>query len=64
MVDSLKTGNRELQIKLKGLNEQANLSQGELVHYCLYSRVNSFKFRPCSALDDDMHSLPKYNSII
>ncbi|CAD6225401.1 unnamed protein product [Miscanthus lutarioriparius] len=27
MVDSLKTGNRELQIKLKGLNEQANLSQ-------------------------------------
>ncbi|XP_066392358.1 bZIP transcription factor 30-like [Miscanthus floridulus] len=28
MVDSLKTGNRELQIKLKGLNEQANLSQG------------------------------------
>lgn len=27
MVDSLKTGNCELQIKLKGLNEQANLSQ-------------------------------------
>ena len=64
MVDSLKTGNRELQIKLKGLNEQANLSQGELVHYCLYSRLNSFKFRPCSALDDDKHALPKYNSII
>jgi hypothetical protein len=64
MVDNLKTGNRELQIKLKGLNEQANLSQGELVHYWLNSRVNSFKFRSCSALDDDMHSLPKYNSII
>ena len=64
MVDNLKTEIRELQIKLKGLNEQANLSQGELVHYCLYSRVNSFKFRSCSVLDDDMHSLPKHNSII
>ncbi|XP_066333442.1 bZIP transcription factor 29-like [Miscanthus floridulus] len=28
MVDNLKTEIRELQIKLKGLNEQANLSQG------------------------------------
>jgi len=63
MVDNLKTEISELQIKLKGLNEQTNLSQGELVHYCLYSRVDSFKFRSCSALDDDMHSLPKYNSI-
>ena len=49
-----------MQKTLKGLHEQANLNQGELVHYCLYSTVNSFKFRSCSAFDDDIHALPKY----
>ena len=63
MVDNLKTEISELQIKLKGLNEQTNLSQGELVHYCLYSRVNSFKFRSCSVLDDGIACFAKLYTI-
>jgi len=37
-----------------------NLKQGELVRYCLVVKVNSFKFRSCSVLDDGMHTLQKY----